>query len=77
MRSPCQRRRPGLPTADQRVVEAALDGELTEHLGYDKGDPAGTNGGNSRNGTRAKTVLAEVGPVDITVSRDRDGSFEL
>jgi putative transposase len=60
----------------KRVVEAALDGEITDHLGYDKGDPAGKNGGNSRNGSRSKTVLTEVGPVDITVPRDRDGSFE-
>jgi putative transposase len=60
----------------KRVVEAALDGEITDHLGYDKGDPAGKNGGNSRNGARAKTVLTEVGPVEITVPRDRDGSFE-
>jgi putative transposase len=60
----------------KRVVEAALDGEITDHLGYDKGDPAGKNGGNSRNGARGKTVLTEVGPVDIVVPRDREGSFE-
>jgi transposase-like protein len=60
----------------RRVVEAALDGEMTEHLGYDKGDPAGKNGLNSRNGGRGKTVLTEVGPVEIDVPRDRDGSFE-
>lgn len=60
----------------KRVVEAALDGEITDHLGYDKGDPAGKNGQNSRNGGRGKTVLTEVGPVDIVVPRDRDGSFE-
>jgi transposase-like protein len=58
------------------VVESALDGEITDHLGYDKHDPAGKNGGNSRNGTRSKTVLTEVGPVPIDVPRDRDGSFE-
>src|SRR5689334_7126418 len=60
----------------KRVLEAALDGELTDHLGYEKHDPAGKNGGNSRNGTRAKTVLTDVGPVEIAVPRDRDGSFE-
>src|SRR5687768_5011642 len=60
----------------KRVVEAALDGEISDHLGYDKGDPSGKNGGNSRNGARGKTVLTEVGPVEITVPRDRDGSFE-
>jgi transposase-like protein len=51
----------------KRVIEAAMDGEITDHLGYDKHDPAGKDGGNSRNGTRAKTVLTDVGPVEITV----------
>jgi putative transposase len=60
----------------KRVLEAALDGEITDHLGYDKHDPVGKNGGNSRNGARAKTVLTDVGPVEISVPRDRDGSFE-
>lgn len=58
------------------VLETALEAEISEHLGYDKHDPAGRNGGNSRNGTRAKTVLTEIGPVAIEVPRDRDGSFE-
>jgi len=58
------------------VLEQALAGELVEHLGYEAGDPAGRNGGNSRNGTRTKTLLTEIGPVDIEVPRDRDGSFE-
>jgi putative transposase len=60
----------------KRVLEAALDGEITDHLGYDKGDPAGKNGGNSRNGVRGKTVLTDVGPVELAVPRDREGSFE-
>jgi putative transposase len=58
------------------VLEAALDGELDDHLGYAKHDPAGRNGDNSRNGRRGKTVLTEVGPIEIAVPRDRDGSFE-
>jgi putative transposase len=58
------------------VLETALEAEMSEHLGYDKHDPAGRNGGNSRNGTRTKTVLTEIGPVPIEVPRDRDGSFE-
>ena len=58
------------------VLETALEAELSEHLGYDKHDPMGRNGANSRNGTRTKTVLTEVGPVQIEVPRDRDGSFE-
>ncbi|SCD69364.1 Transposase, Mutator family [Streptomyces sp. di188] len=60
----------------KRLLESALEGEITDHLGYDKHDPAGRNGGNSRDGTRAKTVLTDVGPVEISVPRDRDGSFE-
>jgi len=58
------------------VLETALEVELTDHLGYDKHDPAGRNRENSRNGSRAKTVLTELGPVEIEVPRDRDGSFE-
>jgi putative transposase len=58
------------------VIESALEGEITDHLGYDKHDPAGKNGGNSRNGVRSKTMLTEVGPVEVVVPRDRDGSFE-
>jgi len=49
---------------------------MSEHLGYDKHDPAGRNGGNSRNGVRTKTVLTEIGPVDIEVLWDREGSFD-
>jgi transposase-like protein len=58
------------------VVEGALEGELDDHLGYEKNDPAGRNGGNSRNGYRAKMVLTEAGPVELSVPRDRDSSFE-
>jgi putative transposase len=58
------------------VLETALEAEMAEHVGYDKHDPAGRNGQNSRNGARAKTVLTEVGPVEIEVPRDRDGSFD-
>ncbi len=60
----------------KRLLESALEGEITGHLGYDKHDPAGRNGGSSRSGTRSKTVLTGVGPVEIVVPRDRDGSFE-
>src|SRR5215470_17620912 len=58
------------------LIERALGAELTEHLGYEKGDPAGRGRGNSRNGTSAKTVLTEDGEVEIAVPRDRAGSFE-
>ena len=59
----------------KRFLEAAVDAEMDEHLGYGKHDAAGRNGANSRNGKRAETLLTEVGPVGIEVPRDRDGSF--
>jgi putative transposase len=58
------------------LIERALGAELTEHLGYEKGDPAGRGSGNSRNGTSSKTILTEDGEIEITVPRDRGGSFE-
>ena len=60
----------------KKVLETALESEMSEHLGYDKHDPAGRTGGNSRNGTRAKTVLTEIGPVQIEVPRDTESSFD-
>ncbi|WP_420706270.1 IS256 family transposase [Streptomyces sp. NRRL B-24484] len=60
----------------KRVLESALEGETTDHLGYEKHDRAGAGSGNSRNGVRAKTVLTDVGPVEIEVPRDREGSFD-
>lgn len=58
------------------VLERALAEELTDHLGYEKGDPAGAGSGNSRNGTTPKRVHTDAGSVDLDVPRDRDGSFE-
>jgi putative transposase len=58
------------------VLETALEAELTEDLGYEPHEPAGRNSGNSRNGTRSKAVLTEVGSVEIEVPRDRNGTFE-
>jgi putative transposase len=58
------------------VIEGALEGEMDDHLGYARHDPAGRDGGNSRNGHRSKTVLTEAGPVQISVPRDRDASFD-
>jgi transposase-like protein len=46
------------------MIEGALEGELDDHLGYGKHDPEGRDGGNSRNGRRAKTVLTDTGPVE-------------
>src|SRR5438045_9100585 len=53
------------------IVEGALEGELDDHLGYAKHDREGRDGGNSRNGRRAKTVLTDTGPVEISVARAR------
>jgi putative transposase len=58
------------------LLERALGAELSAHLGYDKGDPAGRGTGNSRNGYSDKTVLSEDGEIDLAVPRDRQGSFE-
>ncbi|MFC9769546.1 IS256 family transposase, partial [Rhodococcus jostii] len=58
------------------VLETALEAEMDEHLGYQKHEVAGRNSGNSRNGRRTKTVLTEIGPVDIQVPRDTDASFD-
>jgi transposase-like protein len=52
----------------KRLVESALEGEITDHLGYDRHDAAGRDGGNCRNGRRVKTVLTEVGPVEIDLA---------
>jgi transposase-like protein len=60
----------------KRLIESALEGEITDHLGYDRHDATGRDCGNSRNGHRSKTVLTEVGPVEIDVPRDRDATFE-
>ena len=58
------------------LLERALGAELSDHLGYEKGDPAGRGTGNSRNGHSGKTVLTEDGEVDLAVPRDRNGTFE-
>jgi transposase-like protein len=64
-----------LSQVTKAVLERALDEELTAHLGYEKHDPAGRGSGNSRNGSSGKTLLTEVGGVDLAVPRDRAGSF--
>ena len=58
------------------VLERAFQAEMTDHLGYESGDPAGRGSGNSRNGTTGKTVATTNGPVELDVPRDRNGSFE-
>ncbi|WP_232006007.1 transposase [Mycobacterium sp. 852013-50091_SCH5140682] len=59
------------------VLETALKEEMTEHLGYEKHDPAGAGTGNIRHGTRTKTVLIDTtGAVELDVPRDRAATFE-
>lgn|SRR5437764_1842530 len=58
------------------LMERALGAELTDHLGYEKHDPAGYHSGNSRNGTTAKTVKGDFGEIEVETPRDRNGSFE-
>jgi len=58
------------------VLERALQVEMADHLGYEKGDPAGVGSPNSRNGSYGKTVVTASGPVRLQVPRDRAGSFE-
>jgi putative transposase len=65
-----------LPELLKAVLERGLRTELSEHLGYEKGDPAGRGSPNSRNGTSPKTLATEVGEVALAVPRDRAGSFE-
>ncbi len=60
----------------KQVLETGLEIEMDEHLGYEKHAAEGRDGANSRNGTRSKTVITEVGPVEIDTPRDRDGSFD-
>src|SRR3954447_24017593 len=57
------------------VPERALAEELSDHLGYEPYDPAGSGSGNNRNGVTTKTVATELGPVELEVPRDRNGSF--
>jgi putative transposase len=59
-----------------RVIEAALGGELTEHLGYPPGQAPPGGAGNHRNGHTAKTLQTDLGPVEVRTPRDRQGSFE-
>jgi putative transposase len=65
-----------LPEMVKAVLQRGLQAELTEHLGYEKGDPVGRGSPNSRNGAAARTLLTEVGPVRLDVPRDRVGTFD-
>jgi putative transposase len=65
-----------LPEMIKAVLERGLQAELTDHLGYEKGDPAGRGSPNSRNGSSPKTLTTEVGEVPLVVPRDRKSTFE-
>lgn len=58
-----------------RLIERALEGEMTHHLGYEPHDPDGRGSGNSRNGNGSKTIKTGFGESEISTPRDRDGSF--
>ena len=58
------------------LLERAMQAELTEHLGYEKHDPAGHNSGNSRNGGTTKTLKGDFGEMPLETPRDRNGSYE-
>jgi putative transposase len=60
----------------KQLLERAMGAELTEHVGYEKHDPAGNNSGNSRNGKSAKTIKGSFGRMPLAVPRDRNGTFE-
>lgn len=64
-----------LPEMIKAVLERGMEAELSDHLGYEKGDPAGRGSGNSRNGTTPKTVGTEVGDVALDQPRDRNSTF--
>ena len=65
-----------LPEMIKAVLERGLAAELTGHLGYEKGDPAGRGSPNSRNGHTPKTLATEVGDIALDTPRDRAGTFE-
>src|ERR1700745_4312883 len=58
------------------ILERALQAELTDHLGYEKHDPAGQHSGNSRNGSGRKVLKGDFGELELETPRDRQGSFE-
>jgi putative transposase len=65
-----------LDALTKRFMERALEGELTEHLGYAKHAPEGRNKGNSRNGRTGKRLKTAHGEIALEIPRDREGSFE-
>ena len=64
-----------LPALLKEALERGLQAELTDHLGYEKGEPAPVARGNARNGTSTKVIDSQVGSFEIEVPRDRAGTF--
>jgi putative transposase len=60
----------------KKLLERAMQAEITEHLGYRKNAASGKNSGNSRNGIYKKNIKGEFGNLDVAVPRDRNASFE-
>lgn len=60
----------------KRIVEKAMNAEMKDHLGYEINTHDGNNTGNSRNGKSQKTILTEIGDIDIAIPRDRNSEFE-
>lgn len=65
-----------IKTLVKAVLEKSLEGEMTEHLGYEKHNPKGNNTGNSRNGYSKKNVSGEFGSLELAIPRDRKDEFE-
>ncbi len=65
-----------LAQVTRAVLQAALEAEMADHLGYDRGETPPAQAGNERNGSSAKTVRTEIGEVRLAVPRDRAGTFE-
>jgi len=58
------------------LLERAMQAEMTDHLGYEKHDPAGNNSGNSRNRISTKMLKGDFGEMPLETPRDRNGSYE-
>jgi putative transposase len=65
-----------IPAMIKAVLERGLQAELSDHLGYERGEAAGRGSGNSRNGATSKTMRSEIGPIPLATPRDRNGTFE-
>jgi len=65
-----------LKTLTKKIIERALQAEMTEHLGHGKNESVSNTGGNTRNGYSSKTLKGDFGELPLVLPRDREGSFE-